>query len=210
METDDRDTLETVEEVQDILERSPRILTLSGSPGVWVGCIGLAGVFFGYKLLHMPAGRFIGLQNEASTNYFDPFTNRFIALAIFTFVVAVVGALYLTRKKILAAGKTLWSHASRILLLQLFLPLVAGGTFSIAFIYYGYPLLVAPICLAFYGMALIGAGRQTLSDIRYLRMVELMLGCTNLFFPEYGLFFWGLGFGALHVLYGAMMWNKYA
>jgi hypothetical protein len=29
------------------------------------------------------------------------------------------------------------------------------------------------------------------------------------FVPGYGLFFWALGFGVLHIIYGSIMWFKY-
>jgi hypothetical protein len=61
----------------------------------------------------------------------------------------------------------------------------------------------------FYGLALISAGRNADSDIRYLGMLDVALGCTSMFFPGFGLFFWAIGFGVLHILYGAMMWSKY-
>jgi hypothetical protein len=76
------------------------------------------------------------------------------------------------------------------------------------FIYYGIGIFVAAACLVFYGLALISASRHTLSDIRYLGMLQVALGCTALFFPGYGLIFWALGFGLLHILYGAIMSGK--
>jgi hypothetical protein len=31
----------------------------------------------------------------------------------------------------------------------------------------------------------------------------------NMFFIGYGLWFWAIGFGVLHILYGTIMWFKY-
>ena len=68
---------------------------------------------------------------------------------------------------------------------------------------------VSSACLVFYGLALINASKYTLTDIRYLGYCEIVLGLTNMFFIGYGLYFWAMGFGVLHIFYGIIMWNKY-
>ena len=69
--------------------------------------------------------------------------------------------------------------------------------------------LIAPATLLFYGLALINAEKYTFSDIKYLGFCELALGCISLFFLGYGLFFWIMGFGVLHILYGLIVFKKY-
>ena len=71
---------------------------------------------------------------------------------------------------------------------------------------------IAPSCLIFYGLALVNASKYTLTDIRYLGYCEIVLGLINMSsdqFVGYGLYFWALGFGVLHILYGIIMWWKY-
>jgi len=48
-----------------------------------------------------------------------------------------------------------------------------------------------------------------LSEVRYLGYLQLLLGVINLWVMGYGLYFWAVGFGILHILYGIIMWNKY-
>jgi hypothetical protein len=69
--------------------------------------------------------------------------------------------------------------------------------------------LVAPACLLFYGLGLINGSKYTLSEIKYLGYCQLVLGLLNLWLPFYGLYFWTIGFGVLHIVYGVVMWNKY-
>ena len=45
--------------------------------------------------------------------------------------------------------------------------------------------------------------------VRYLGLSEIALGLISCFFIGYGLLFWALGFGVLHIVYGALMYNKY-
>jgi len=69
--------------------------------------------------------------------------------------------------------------------------------------------LIAPVMLVFYGLALINASKYTLNDIRYLGYAETVIGLIACFFVDYGLLAWTIGFGALHIIYGLMMFYKY-
>ncbi len=203
------ETLEALKEIRSIMDRSARFISLSGWSGIWAGATALAGAFVAYHWLKLPQYMLKSTTLEANTEYFDEYTVKFIYLAAVVFIVAFAGAFFFTWRKAARLKQTLWNNASRQMLLQLFFPLFAGGVFTTIFIYYGCGLFIAPACLSFYGLALIGASRHTLSDIRYLGMFDVVLGCATLFFPGYGLVFMALGFGVLHILYGAMMWSKY-
>lgn len=69
--------------------------------------------------------------------------------------------------------------------------------------------MIAPACLIFYGLALVHASKYTLGDIRYLGYIEIALGLINMTILDKGLYFWAMGFGVAHILYGIFMWNKY-
>jgi len=69
--------------------------------------------------------------------------------------------------------------------------------------------LIAPACLVFYGLALVNASKYSLSEIRYLGFLEIIAGLINTQFPKSGLYFWAVGFGVLHIIYGFVMWWKY-
>jgi hypothetical protein len=91
------------------------------------------------------------------------------------------------------------------------IPLVAGGIFCIAMLYHGgaFILLISPAMLIFYGLSLVNGSKYTLHDIRYLGCLEIVLGLIAVFNLGYGIIFWALGFGVLHIIYGALMWFKY-
>jgi hypothetical protein len=69
--------------------------------------------------------------------------------------------------------------------------------------------LAAPACLVFYGLALIQGSANTFDEIRYLGFSEIILGLISASVPGYGLVFWAIGFGVLHIIYGVIMYNKY-
>ncbi len=210
MQPDNKDTsLEALNDIRTIMDRSARFISLSGWSGIWAGCTALLGALWAKRMLH---DMDYDLAKQSYASHFLLSENnlyKFIYLAILIFVVALTGGLFFTIRKANRQGLKVWNHASRQLLLHLFFPIMAGGFFCIFFINDGVTLYIAPACLVFYGLALISASKFTLSDIRYLGMIEVALGCINLFFPGHSLYFWAAGFGVLHILYGIFMWNKY-
>ena len=60
-----------------------------------------------------------------------------------------------------------------------------------------------------HGLALVNASKYTLSDIRWLGVFEILLGLINIYYEQFSLYFWAIGFGLLHIIYGLMMWWKY-
>jgi len=83
--------------------------------------------------------------------------------------------------------------------------LLTGFTHGIVEFYY----LIVPSTLIFYGLALWNASKFTMDEIFYLGISEILLGAVCLFLWEYSFYFWTLGFGVLHILYGAAMYFKY-
>lgn len=202
------ETQEALREMRTIMSRSPRIISLSGWSGIWVGTIALVGAFVAYSLLQLPGYKDIGTSLSATPEHFDKYTVHIILLGIVVFSAALGGTIYFNCRKAARHGQGIWNDASRLMLGQLFYPVFSGGVFCLLFIYHGCGLFVAPTCLVFYGLALISSSRHILSDIRYLGMLDVALGCTAMFFPGFGLVFWALGFGVLHIFYGVMMWSK--
>ena len=202
MQTADKhESLKTLQEIHSIMDRSARFLSLSGWSGVWAGMVALAGAFIAYGWVTDDIHTYEQVNGVEYKSY--------IALAVAVLLLAVAGAYFFTARKAKSRGHSIWDSASRQFITSIAIPLLAGGIFSFMFLYNGDIGYIAPACLVFYGLALINGSKFTLSDIRYLGMLELVLGCVCLFMPGYGLYFWAAGFGALHVLYGAIVWNKY-
>jgi hypothetical protein len=103
----------------------------------------------------------------------------------------------------------IWDHTSKKLLLNLLIPLAAGGMFVLGLLHYDDWRFVVPATLVFYGLALVNASKYTVSDIRYLGFLEIALGILGMWYIGYGLYFWAIGFGLLHIIYGLIMWWKY-
>lgn len=200
------DSIETLEQIRQMMERSTRFLSLSGWSGVWAGMVALSGAAVAHSKLVRYSGT--GFPDMRSSSIV--FQTQLLALAGVTFMLALAGAIYFTVRKNKRSGSKGWNQASRRMLLNLGIPIAVGGVFVLAFVARGDWYYAAPASLIFYGLALVNSSKYTVSDIRYLGMTEVILGCISLaLHPTYSLYLWATGFGLLHIIYGILMWRKY-
>ena len=200
-------SLEEVKDIKRLMERSRRFISLSGLSGVAAGICALAGSWIATTLLAAFK------KNIAKENYrgeaIDDLTRELIVLAIGVFVAAMAFSYLFTWRRARKQQLPVWDYTSRKLLWNMIIPLAAGGLFIWGMLQYGEWRFVAPACLVFYGLALVNASKYTLTDIRYLGYFEIILGIISMWFIGYGLIFWAIGFGVMHIVYGVIMWWKY-
>lgn len=204
--------LEDLKEIRSIMDRSTRFLSLSGLAGILTGIFALAGGLTAYIYLkdyHIISESFrtnyVFISGDAYSSVF-----RFILLdAGIVLFLSTLAALYFGYRKSKQDNIPFWGNASKRLLINLSIPLAAGGIFCLILHYHGLWPLIAPSTLIFYGMALLNAGKYTLKEIRYLGILEIGIGLASAYFVHYGLLFWIIGFGILHIIYGAIMYFKY-
>lgn len=202
------DTLQDIKDIRRIMERSSRFISLSGLSGIAAGVCALTGAWLGNNVL----ADYYGSYNSSGFFSGDDFSRlkvKLIGLGAAVFVVAFISSFYLTWRRTKKQGLSLWDPTSKRLFWNMLLPLAAGAGFILAMLRYDEWRFVAPSCLIFYGLALVNASKYTLTDIRYLGYCEIILGLINMLFIGYGLYFWAVGFGVLHIVYGAIMWFKY-
>ncbi|MGC4128838.1 MAG: hypothetical protein QM564_04600 [Bergeyella sp.] len=197
---------EDLSHIRQMMERSSRFISLSGLSGVFAGLTALAGAGYVYYVF----------QREG-ISYFDLEHNRYnlhlikelfvIGLVILT--IAIGCGYFFTARKSRKHNLKIWDATTKRLLLNFAVPLVTGGIFCIALVYHELYVFIAPVTLIFYGLALVVAERYTLTDVKYLGLCEIALGLISLFVLGWGLLFWAVGFGVLHIVYGIVMYKKY-
>lgn len=204
--------LETLHEIRNLMERSSRFISLSGLSGVGAGVCALVGATIAF--LYLDKLPFDGKILDAEALRLDVKWGMspmlfFLLDAAIIFVTALAVAIFFTTRKARRKGQKIWDKLTQRLIVHLAIPLCAGGIFCIALFVYNLSGLIAPTMLIFYGLALVNAGKYTFNDINSLGVSEIILGCISLFNIGYGLEFWTLGFGLLHILYGMAMYWKY-
>ncbi len=200
-------SLETLQDIKRMMERSSRFISLSGLSGVSAGLCALVGAY-------IARGWIISYGDNARTESFpaearDIFVLQIVLLGLGVLLAALVSSMWFTWRKARKSHLPFWDHASKKLAINMAIPLATGGLFVLGLLAHSGWEYVAPSCLVFYGLALVNASKYTLTDIRYLGLMEIALGCINMYYPHFGLYFWAIGFGVLHIIYGLIMWWKY-
>lgn len=203
------DTLQEVRDIRRMMERSSRFISLSGLSGIGAGLWALAGAWIARYVIFKTYYDNYNTRHFFSADDFASLKIKLLGLAGGVFAAAFLTAFYFTWRKSNQQGHSLRDHTSRRLFWNMVIPLVAGALFILSMLQHNDWRFVAPACLIFYGLALVNASKYTLTDIRYLGYCEIVIGLLNTQWIGYGLYFWALGFGLMHIIYGAVMWWKY-
>jgi hypothetical protein len=208
---DQKQELEALRDIRNMMERSSRFISLSGWSGIAAGICALAGAFFAYNVISQ--GGSASLRSVKDLNDFislkEFMGHRLFFIAAITFIAAFISSFSFTYFKSKRKNVPLWDATSKRLMINVAIPMIAGGFFLLRMVQMGYFGLIAPGCLIFYGLALVNASKYTLGEIRYLGYCQIILGIINCWNMGYGLYFWAGGFGILHIIYGVLMWTKY-
>lgn len=203
--SDQKEHLQAITEIRSMMERSSRFISLSGLSGIFSGIFALAGAYAAWCKLDSLGVNYRALNGE---NFMDTVIYLFVDACIVLALSLAVGTL-LTIRNSRKKGLKIWDGTAKRLLINLMIPLATGGLFCLVLLSHGLVGMVAPATLIFYGLALINASKYTFNDIRYLGCFEIALGLLASMYIGYGLYFWAVGFGVLHIVYGAVMYFKY-
>ena len=187
--------LKNISEMRTMMERSSKFLSLSGLSGISAGIVAIIGAGFANVRLHEAYGE--NIERSLLINA--------CLMLITAFGLAIFFSSRMAQKKNLPV----WNHTTKYLLGSLFVPLSAGGTLCLILWYHGMVILVGPLTLIFYGLALLNISKYTLKEVQYLSIAEIVLGLLASVYLGSWLLFWALGFGVLHVAYGIFMYVKY-
>jgi hypothetical protein len=196
-----KDYLKDISEIKNLMNKSSRFISLSGLSGILAGIYALIGAAIAYYLVSNSTRGYLILDGTI-------FRICFTILMGVAFLSAVTG-IYLTTKKAKKNNEKIWDSSSKRLLFNFLVPLITGGIYILIILNqerYGH---TAALMLIFYGLALISASKYSIGDIKYLGFTEIILGLICALFPSYGFWFWVVGFGIMHIIYGAWMHFKY-
>ncbi len=202
----EKDIYSELSSIRNIMERSTKFISLSGLSGIMAGIYAIAGAFAGYRIVY---------GSSTDLDYRDHYVNesgvlwQLILIAAAVLFLSVITGIWLTIRQSRKKGENSWNPVSKRLVVNLSIPLFTGGLFMIILLFHGQYNIIASTSLIFYGLSLISGSQYTLSDVKWLGICEIILGLTAALFPGYGIVFWVIGFGLLHILYGSVMHFKY-
>lgn len=207
----EQEPIQQLHEIRRLMERSSRFMSLSGLSGVFAGIIALAGAGAAFCYLDFDQ-QYFDINRYFNEMYYLKFSRSWLFIlldALIVLFLALFAGVYFASRKARKLGLPVWDSTARRMLINLFIPLAAGGIFCLILLYHHLVFLVAPTTLIFYGLALLHASKYTLHEIRVLGIAEIILGLMASFLVGYGLLFWAIGFGVMHILYGLLMYFRY-
>jgi hypothetical protein len=209
----DKDVLDEISSIKNIMERSTRFISLSGLSGVMAGVYALIGSWLAYQSIYILRGNstfpYPAILSDPLTFERGELATEMFLLALIVLILSISTGIWLTVRKARRKGQSVWNQSSRAFLRKGALPLVSGGGFILILLWQAHYSIIAPASLIFYGLALAAASQYTYGDVKWLGLCEIALGLIAMLLPLYGLLFWALGFGVLHILYGTIMYFKY-
>lgn len=195
------DYLKDISEIKDMMSKSSRFISLSGLSGILAGVYALIGAAFAYWLVDSSQRGYLILDGKI-------FRMVMIDLFLVAFLGTITGVI-LTTRKAKKEGRPIWGPASKRLVVNFLIPVIAGGIYTLIILNQNKYGQTAALMLLFYGLGLVNASKHTLGDIKYLGYTEIVLGLICAYFPGYGFWLWVIGFGFMHIIYGTLMHVKY-
>ena len=182
-------------EIRSMMEKSSKILSLSGLAGIVIGCVALAGVLFA--------------QYVYSRALQESLLIYLVSDAILVLVTAIIVALVFSSRMAKRKGLPIWNASAKHLVIELAIPLATGGVLCISQIVHETYSFLPSTMLIFYGLALFTASKYTIFEVRVLGLAQLAIGILAAFLDAQGLNLWALGFGAGHIVFGVRVYLKY-
>ena len=195
------DYLKDISEIKNMMNKSSRFISLSGLSGILAGIYAIIGATIAYWLVTTSQRGYLILDGEI----FRICVFILLMVALFSIVTAII----LTTRKAKKNGVKIWNATSKRLVVNFLIPLVVGGLYILIILGQEKYGQTGGLMLIFYGLALVNASKYSIGDIRYLGYIEIILGLIGSLYPGYGFWFWVLGFGVMHIIYGTWMHFKY-
>jgi len=193
--------IEDIKVIREMMERSSKFQAINGLSLVIAGLLAVGGAVFAY----------LYLLRDPSLTHFNRMQETLILLAVaLAVLILAVGVITLfSWRKAKKNKQSLFNKVTMRAAYNLTIPLVAGGIFSLVLLYNGNVGYVASATLIFYGLALINASKFTVGEIHYLGICEVIIGLLAGIYLYHGIYWWTIGFGVFHIIFGLIMYFKY-
>ena len=140
----------------------------------------------------------------------QPTFNLWLAVWLAEALISLLIAGWSMDRKARAVQMPLFSGSGRKAVFSLAPPVIAGGLLTIVLVRAGLPNAIPGVWLLLYGTGVITGGMFSVRAVPVMGLCFMLLGATALFSPPaFANWFMAVGFGGLHVLFGAIIVRKY-
>ena len=197
-----KDYSQDLSEIRNLMNRSSRFLSLSGTSGIMAGIYAITGAGIA-KIFFFPT--FPTQLDYQNTGYAHSQVLPIVIDLLLVLLLSVVTAYVLSVKEAKKNDEKIWDETAKRLVFHFLVPLLTGGAYILLKLNQGDFASAAALMLIFYGLALLNASKYTIGTIKYLGISEILIGLICACVPGYGFWFWTIGFGLLHIIYGSLM-----
>lgn len=191
--------LKDIEEIKNLMTNSSKFISLSGLSGVFAGVFTLVGAFY----LFFNKG--INDYSEISKEFIIDIFTTIILVGILTTITTV----FFTRIRTKETKENIWNSSTKNLIKSYSTTFLIGLILIVINIFQeNYTQLIA-LLIIFYGLALMHSSIFTSNILKPLGIIEIIVGITCSLFPKYSFWFWVLGFGIIHLIYGTVIYFKF-
>src|SRR5580698_3375952 len=124
--------------------------------------------------------------------------------------IAIIIAGWTTLSKAREAGASLFTGPGRRFVYSFAPPLFAGALLTLLFVRARLTGMISGVWLLLYGTGVVTGGAFSIRIVPLMGLCFMVLGAVALFCPwNWGNLFLAAGFGALHIIFGAVIARKY-
>ena len=140
----------------------------------------------------------------------QPTFNLWLAIWLAEGLISLLIAGWSMDRKARAAQVPLFSGSGRKAVFSLAPPVIAGGLLTIVLVRAGLVDVIPGVWLLLYGTGVITGGMFSVRAVPAMGLCFMVLGAIALFSPPgFANWFMAVGFGGLHLLFGAIIVRKY-
>lgn len=192
------EALNTLNEIRDMMAKSSKVLSLSGTSSVFVGVFAIIASYIANCILENASLA----QSEK--------TIALLSEGALLLCICITTVFLFSKKK---ANKNNMAfrldQTTKQMLWHFALPLMVGGILCLALVMNAFYGLTSSMMLIFYGLALYNASSYTYSNAKFLGYANIILGLIDCATGNHAILFWALGFGVCHIIYGIFFYFKH-
>lgn len=198
--------IQQISDIKKIISERTKFNALSGVSGILAGTYALVGAFVAKQIIDRSE---MMVYDNFTGRYFHQDVVKLYFIAAIVLIASISTGIYFSYIKAKKAGELLLNKVAVKIIRNFSIFLLTAFIVLLAVYAKNYFSMMAPLCLIFYGLALINVSSFIASEVYGLGLCIVVIGVFALFFPGNGLLFWSLGFGLMHIIYGTLMWYRY-
>lgn len=181
--------IDNLKYIRETMERSASFTAVPGYGGMLMGVTAIVAAYIANRQIYLVDALSVWLAEAA--------------------LAFLIGLLAMWQKSKIA-GQSLFSTPARKFALSFAPPLIAGVTVVLGLWRYGHYYEMAPVCIVTYGAAVACGGAFSARVVPVMGWCFIAIGAIAFMLPtSYGNLMMALSFGALHIIFGAIIARRY-